>query len=463
MSVRPLGPVARAPIATVSTQIDLGEIIEHQTFGRFAQLLLVVTSLTMFLEGFEMQLVGYTAPVLIRTLHVDKATFSYIFAAGNFGYMLGALALGNLGDLFGRRWLIIVGVFLFSFFTLLSADVATLQSLVSLRFVAGIGLGGAVPNAVTLVAEYSPRSQRATRIGFLYVMYTLGGAATGLAAANFLPVYGWPILFSIGGWMGLAMCISLCCVLPESARYLALRTPEGEQLRRIITRIVFDRIVPDRITVTTGKEEQPQRPQVKALFQDGRAPTTLLLWSAYISGITALQFMTSWVPTLINSSGTGLQLAVIIGALFHIGGTFGNVVMGWLIDRKGVTTTALGFLAAVPIVAVIGPASSALPALMAAVFFAGFFIVGSQNGLNAVPTIIYPTTMRSTGTGWTTGIGRIGSIVGPVLGGVLIASKMPLGTLFLYVTIPLILTAVAMVLIARRTEHDLQLKPTPTT
>jgi AAHS family 4-hydroxybenzoate transporter-like MFS transporter len=190
------------------------------------------------------------------------------------------------------------------------------------------------------------------------------------------------------------------------------------------------------------------------LFQDGRAPTTLLLWAAYICGITALQFMTSWLPTLITSAGVGLSLAVFTGALFHVGGTFGNVAVGWLTDRKGIVVTAIGFLIAVPIVALIGPASTAVPSLMVAVFFAGFFIVGSQNGLNAVPTLIYPTGMRSTGTGWTTGVGRIGSIIGPVLGGILISRDMPISQLFLCVTVPLVLTAAAMALASRRTAGE---------
>jgi AAHS family 4-hydroxybenzoate transporter-like MFS transporter len=452
----PVTPVPAEPNRAADSQFELGGVIEHQVFGPFALMLLLLTSLTMFLEGFEMQLVGYTAPVMIKALHVDKAAFSSIFAAGNFGYMVGALLLGNLGDRFGQRWLIIVGVFLFSLFTLLSAYVALLPQLVALRFIAGIGLGGAVPNAVTLASEYAPRSQRATRIAFLYVMYTLGGATTGLIAAKLLPAFGWPIVFVIGGWSGLAMCLLLCWFLPESVRYLAQRAPDGERLRRIVSRMVPDQVLPAHLRITPGDEPPAQRARVMALFQDGRAPTTLLLWSAYICGITALQFMTSWLPTLITGAGVGLSLAVFIGALFHIGGTFGNVVVGWLTDRRGIAITAIGFLLAVPIVALIGPASTAVPSLMVAVFFAGFFIVGSQNGLNAVPTIIYPTGMRSTGTGWTTGIGRVGSIIGPVLGGILISGKMPISQLFLCVTVPLALTAGAMALASRRTRDNIR-------
>jgi MFS transporter, AAHS family, 4-hydroxybenzoate transporter len=402
----------------------------------------------MFLEGFEMQLVGYTAPVMIKALHVSKAAFSSIFAAGNLGYMLGALLLGNLGDRFGRRRLIIAGVFLFGVFTLSAAYGTSVLQLSVLRFIAGIGLGGGVPNALALTAEYAPRGRRATRIAFLYVAYTVGGAATGLIAARLLPAYGWPLVFLIGGSSGLAAGLLLWRFLPESARFLAQSAPDGDRLRNIVRSMNPSRPVSAGARITLVEPEPPRPAQVAALFRDGRASATLLLWTAYICGITALQFLTSWLPTLIAGAGIGLSLAVFTGSLFHIGGTCGNVAMGWLTDRKGIAATATGFIVAAPIVAFMGHTTTALPALMVGVFLAGFFIVGSQNGLNAVSAIIYPTWIRSTGAGWTTGVGRIGSIIGPVLGGVLISRRMPISSLLLCVTVPLGLTAGAMALIS---------------
>jgi MFS transporter, AAHS family, 4-hydroxybenzoate transporter len=431
-------------------QVELGELIETQKFGRFAVVLMTFASITMFLEGFEMQLVGYAAPVMIKALGVDRAAFGSIFGAGNFGFMIGALMLGNLGDRFGRRRLILSGVLLFSIFTLVAAYGTTLTELSALRFIAGIGLGGAVPNAIALTAEYAPRGRRAIRISFLYVAYTLGGAATGVVAARIMPEHGWPAVFLIGGYAGLIMFAVLWAFLPESARFLAQRKPDGAALRRIVNRLRPDVQLAEGVRITL-KEEAPKKVEVAALFQDGRAPLTLLLWAAYIFGLTALQFMTSWLPTLVNGTGIAVSLAVLIGSLFHLGGTFGNVGIGWMVDRKGAIAIAVGFLIAVPIVAGMGPASTAVPTLMAAVFLAGFFIVGSQNGLNALSGMVYPTWMRSTGAGWTTGVGRIGSIIGPVLGGFLISFDLPISTLFLCVTVPLLLTTAAVTFLSKRT------------
>ncbi|MDB5363267.1 MAG: hypothetical protein JWO51_4564 [Rhodospirillales bacterium] len=429
-------------------QIDLGDLIESQRLGRFAMILMAWASMTMFIEGFEMQLVGYAAPAMIKALHVDKASFGSIFGAGNFGYMLGALLLSSLGDRLGRRRLILFGVFLFSIFTLAAAYGSSLLELSVLRFVAGIGLGGAVPNAIALTVEYAPRGTKATRIALLYVAYTLGGVAAGLLSARLLSDYGWTIIFQIGGWGGLAMGVLLLAFLPESARFLAQRRPDDPALRRIVQRMRPGLVLPADAQFSVA-EEPVRRVPVAALFQDGRRPVTLLLWLAYITGIMALQFMTSWLPTLIAGTGISVSLAVFTASLFHVGGTIGNVSVGWLTDRKGIRTIALGFLVAVPVVAIMGPASTSVPLLMATVLTAGFFIVGSHNGLNAVAGIIYPTWMRSTGAGWTTGVGRIGSIIGPVLGGFLISLDLPISLLFLCVTVPVAISAGAMGLLSR--------------
>lgn len=439
----------------IGRQVELGTLIEGQRFSGFAIMLVVWSSIAMFVEGFEMQMIGYAAPAMIKALHASKASFSAIFGAGNFGYLLGALLLSSMGDRFGRRRLIVLGVFLFSTFTLAGAYATTLLELSILRFVAGIGLGGAVPNAIALTVEYATRRSKATRISLLYVAYTLGGAGAGILATKLMPHHGWRIVFLAGGWGGLFVGALLFFFLPESVRFLAQNGPDSKRLRVILAKLRPDVTIPPatRIHVT---EDRRQHVPVAALFQDGRKAMTLLLWLAYVSGIMAMQFMTSWLPTLINDTGISMAQAVLTGSLFHVGGTVGNVAVGWLTDRKGIVTIAAGFFIAAPIVALLGPVSVSVPLMMAAVLVTGFFIVGSFNGINAVAGILYPTWMRSTGAGWATGVGRIGSILGPVLGGFLISLAMPIPLLFLCVTFCLIVSACAMGLLARRTYGHLQ-------
>lgn len=442
---------ARAPLDGRGPQLELDELIEAQPISSFAIMLMVWASITMFVEGFEMQVVGYAAPAMIRALHVSKASFGLIFGAGNLGYLLGALLLSSLGDRFGRRRLIIAGVFLFSVFTLAGAYGSSLPQLLVLRFIAGIGLGGAVPNAIALIVESAPRTSKATRVSLLYVAYTIGGAGAGLLAAKLLPHHGWRVVFAVGGWGGLSMGLLLLLFLPESVRFLAQNGRRSPAFRATLARLRPDvAFAPDAAIHVA--EVRRRRVPAAALFQDGRRPMTLLLWLAYVTGIMALQFMTSWLPTLITGAGIGLGEAVFIGSLFHIGGTFGNVAVGWMTDHKGIAAIALGFLIAAPIVALLGPASASVPLLMAAVLAAGFFVVGSLNGINAVAGIVYPTWMRSTGAGWATGVGRTGSILGPVLGGFLISFGLPTRNLFFLVAVPVAVAATAMGLLSGRAE-----------
>ncbi|HTH98077.1 MAG TPA: MFS transporter [Stellaceae bacterium] len=418
-------PLSQRPTETGSPLLALDK-------PGFARLSLIVTawaSLTMFVEGFEMQLVGYAAPAMIGALHVGKAEFGMIFGASNLGFFCGALLLSALGDRFGRRRLIICGVLLFSIFTLCAAYGQTVLTLSILRLCAGIGLGGAVPNAIALTAEYAPQNRRASRITLLYVTYVLGSAGAGLLASWLIPMFGWPVVFLVGGWGGLICATLLYFFVPESLSFLAQKNGDPT------------------VTAAVRTERPPKVPFV-ALFREGRIWMTLLLWTSYITAIMASQFITSWLPTLIAGTGVGISLAALTGSLYHIGGTGGNVLMGWLMDRRGLKMIAVGFAVCVPITACMGFVSATLPLLAVATFFLGLLMLGSLNGINAAAGMLYPTVMRSSGVGWTNGVGRVGSIIGPVIGGILISLKLSMSTLFLILAVPVLLTALSLAALA---------------
>jgi AAHS family 4-hydroxybenzoate transporter-like MFS transporter len=384
-------------------------------------------SLTMFVEGFEMQLVGYAAPSMIDALHVGKAEFGAIFGAGNFGFFCGALLLSTLGDRFGRRRLIVAGVVLFSVGTLAAAYASTVTMLAALRCFAGIGLGGAVPNAIALTAEYAPPDKRASRITFLYVTYVLGGASAGLLGSWLIPKFGWPIIFTIGGWGGLICGLLLYLFLPESRSFVEQKREDGGS----------------SVAVQAGKVPAKKIPVI-ALVRGGRLPITLLLWLSYFTAMVASQFITSWLPTLFVGTGMTVALAAQIGSLYHVGGAAGNIIMGRLADRHGLKMVAAGFALSAPVAACMGLGVTALPFLAGATFCIGILMVGSLNGINAAAGILYPTAMRSSGVGWMSGVGRVGSILGPVSGGILISLNMPMSTLFVILAVPVALTAAFM-------------------
>lgn len=398
----------------------------------FARVSLIVTawvSLTMFVEGFELQMVGYAAPAMIDTMHVGKAEFSAVFGAGNFGFLLGAVLLSVLGDRLGRRRMILTGVFFFSVCTIAGAYGSTVTTLSVLRFMAGIGLGGAIPNAIALTAEYAPEGRRASRITFLYVTYVLGGAGAGLLASWLIPQFGWPAIFTAGGWGGLLCGVLLYFYIPESPSFLALRSPDAAAQ-------------PNKASIAT-------KVPFVALFQDRRLAMTLLLWLSYVAALLANQFITSWLPTLIVGTGTSLAFAARMGSLYYVGGAVGNLIIGYLADRFGLKMVAVGFLIAAPVMALMGFGLSNPALLAAATLTIGVVMIGSLNGINAAGGVLYPTAMRSTGVGWMSGVGRIGSIAGPVLGGILISLNIPTSLLFLMLTAPVLLAALAMALVMR--------------
>ena len=440
--------------------INVETVIEQQPMNGFQVRLLIWIAIAMFVEGYDMQLVGYAAPAIIRDWHVSKASFGAVFGFGMGGYMLGAMLLSTLGDRFGRRSLVISGVLGFGLFTAAAAFASTLTEMTVLRFLAGVGLGGAIPNVIALAAEYAPSRSRATRVALVFAFYTIGSAAGGFIAAWLLPRYGWPSVFHVGGWGALLLGAALCFVLPESARFMAITGRNGARLASTMRRLAPGLDV-DAAATFTATEDREQSHSVAELFRGGLLPVTALLWAAYIFNMLALHFITSWLPTVIEASGVGLSSAAIATGLFQGGGTVGSLVAGRLLDKRGIIWLALLFFCAVPIVVAVGQAAGSVPLTMLLVAAAGLCIPGGQCGINALATTIYPTRIRSTGAGWALGVGRIGSILGPVLGAFVISLDLPYATLFLLLAAPPLVTGLALALLARSRRQTRQHGPTP--
>jgi AAHS family 4-hydroxybenzoate transporter-like MFS transporter len=439
-------------------QVDVGHVIEGQRSSRFQRSLILWLVLTMMVEGNDNQVAGYAAPAMIQALHIDRARFGAVFGVTLLGYMLGALVLGAAADRLGRRRIVIAGTLVFGVFTLATAYVTTLPDILILRFLAGIGLGAAVPSSVALMAEYAPTASRATRVALMFVAYTIGAALGGLIAAWLIPRFGWTSVYQVGGWTGVVLAVLLCFTLPESVRFLLVTQDRGGRRRRDLVRILqrldpalrigaATRLVSSDV-VSHGVGVRHGVP-VRDLFLDGRASRTVLLWIAYIGTQMTLNFLTSWLPTVVHQGGLSLEQAEVTTALFQFGGAAGSLGFGRLLDRHGLLSLAAGFLVAVPVVAALGIAGGSAVLLMGLAMAAGFCIPGGQAGVNALSGTIYPTYMRATGTGWAFGVGRIGSILGPVLGGMLLVLDLPSSLLFLFVAAPALCVAAALLLMRR--------------
>ena len=433
-----------------SETIDVGRLVDEQKLGAHTLLLLVLSFLAMMADGYDILALAYAAPDIVREWGVQRSALGPVFSAGLFGILFGAPLFGYVGDRFGRRPAIIGGCIIYGSCTLAAAWAPSLTVLTLLRFVTGIGIGGLMPNTIALNVEFAPKRWRATLVIVMFTGITLGGALPGWIAAWLVPAYGWQILFLIGGVGPLVIAGLLYLFLPESIRFLVVQGMKRERIEQLVR--VFDptiEIGPETRFVMTADEEPRVRASLRQLFDGGLAIITPLLWFLFGANLMATYFLNSWMPLLFQDAGMSAAYSALALSMVGIGGTVGGLTISVLLDRFGMIPVVVLFCLAAPIVALIGTPGLNEAALLVIVFFAGFSILGLQFGLNAISGLIYPTEIRSNGSGWAFAIGRFGSIVGPLLGGALIAMALPMRTLFYAPAASLALGAVAAIVMMR--------------
>ncbi|KAA1003749.1 aromatic acid/H+ symport family MFS transporter [Paraburkholderia panacisoli] len=429
--------------------IDLPAFIDANRVSRFQIGLLILLGLTVVIDGFDVQSMGFVAPAIIQSWGVNKAAFGPVFGAGLLGMLFGSLALSVVADKVGRRPVLIGATLAFSVCMLATSQVSTMTELLIIRFVTGLGLGAIMPNAMALAGEFSPKRKRVTLMMWVSCGFTLGAVLGGLIAANLIPLWGWQSVFIVGGIVPLVLAILMFLYLPESMVFSVVR---GVRLERVAATLL--RIDP-AMTVTRDTryvvpESRPNQAPVVELFHAGRAKTTLLLWAVNFMNLLNLYFLSNWLPTIARSAGLSTSTAILVGTALQLGGVAGTVVMGPIIDRVGFFKVLIpAFLLAAVSIATIGRPGLPLGVLIAVVGVTGLSIIGAQPAVNALAATYYPTSLRSTGIGWSLGIGRIGSIVGPVIGGELIRMNWPNADLFMAVAVPAAFSALMLMLMAR--------------
>jgi AAHS family 4-hydroxybenzoate transporter-like MFS transporter len=432
-----------------AARLEVHQFIDQLPLSRYQLLIAILCAMVLFMDGFDAQSMGFVAPALIDDLHISRGSLGPVFSSGLIGIMIGALLFGPLADRFGRKPVLVFCTVLFGACSLLTATAASLPALLVYRLITGFGLGGAMPNAVALTSEFMPKRLRATAVTLMFVGFSIGAAVGGFVAAALIARFGWQSVFVTGGVAPFAIAILLIALLPESIRFLLMKGSEDSRIAKSL-----EKVAPG---VSTGLarslviEERPaQEFVVKQLFTTGRSPMTLLIWIIFFMSLLDLYFLNAWLPTVIHDAGMVIQKAILLTALFQVGGAVGSFIMGRLLDRfLSFRVLACAYLSAGVFVFFIGAAGKSVAFLALTIFAAGCGVIGGQSSANALTAEFYPTPMRSTGVGWALGIGRIGSIIGPLLGGILLSFEHETRRVFWAAAIPVVIASVAGFLAAR--------------
>lgn len=420
------------PHSTPQAVVDVGEIIERQKPGGFIIRMMLVAWLVTFFDGFDQNVVAFAAPYLIDRLGFTDAMMTHVFGSGIAGALIGGFLFGFVGDRIGRRAAIILCAAMFGTLTIGLALVRDYSSFVAMRFLNGLALGGAIPLIWALSVEYVPRRFRATAVTLIMLGYGLGVAISGPLSVQLIPRFGWPSVFIFGGVASLLSVALLYSALPESLRFLATRKDQDAAINRIVRKLAPEKAdQPGVRYVLSGQEPATHTARgPTSLFRGPLRLVTPLLWIGYAASSMTSYFFTTWGPLVFEEMGLSRQMSAYGSSLNSLCGAVGGLLLMRFTDRIGAVSLALMPAIAVPFLLIIGfghVGSTTFMVLMASLML---FLGGSHYGVSSIAGTFYPTTHRALGTGWASGMGKIGSIAAPYLGGWLIASHIPVQRTF---------------------------------
>jgi AAHS family 4-hydroxybenzoate transporter-like MFS transporter len=420
------------------------DIIDEQPLSRFQMSIILLCGVVLVLDGFDAQSIGFLAPSVAESLHISVRSFGPVFSAALIGLMISAMLTGPIADRVGRKWPVIVSTITFGLFAIATASAATLRELVAYRFLTGLGLGGAMPNVVALTSEYSPKRLQQVFVAMLFCGMPLGALLGASVASVMLPRWGWQSVFYVGGILPLTVAFILIKALPESLRFLSMKGVHREKAMEILSRISPGlKGTREYSFVEDGRHKSVP---VVCLFTEGRAIGTILLWIPFFMNLLILYFIVSWLPALLRESQMPVSAGIIAVSIFSIGGIIGSLLQGHVMVRGGASLTLLWeFCICVVLIGSLAFVTS-FPLMSAITFLLGCSAQGAQAGLNAIAATFYPTPIRSTGIGWALGVGRLGSIVGPLFGGMMMSMQLSPRQIFLAGAAPSLCAATALLL-----------------
>lgn len=402
--------------------VDISVAMSRARIGPIRVTVVTLCTLAALFDGLDLQIIGLAAPFIAAGLHIPVASLGAVFSAAIAGMALGGLLIAPLADRLGRKVVLEAAVACFGVFTLATMSANSVPTLLGYRFATGLGLGAAVPTAISLASEFVPPHRRATIAGVLFAGIPIGGVLGGILGSRLIPTTGWHGLFLVGGIAPLATAVLILLVLPESPIFLVSRQAPFERIARTLARVTPELRI-DRSTRFTGFTERTQAAPVRELFGPGRRLSTLLLWTASFTAFGVLVVNSSWTPTLLAPLGVPVPRTAVALALFNGASAIATAAGGWLITRLGARRVLpVAFVLAAVGVGGIGVLAPSIPGVASLQILVGLGLGCASSGVIALAAVAYPAIVRSTGVGWALGIGRIGSFVGPLMVAALVAA-----------------------------------------
>ncbi|EZQ03781.1 aromatic acid/H+ symport family MFS transporter [Acinetobacter sp. Ver3] len=432
--------------------MNVNKIIDHAKFTPFHFNVVAWCLLIILFDGYDLAINGVVLPLLMDEWGLSAVQAGMLASTALAGMMFGAMIFGSLADKIGRKKVIMICIILFSGLTFAGGFASNPTEFGILRFLAGLGIGGVMPNLVALTSEYAPQKMRSTLVTTMFSGYAVGGVMAALLGSWFTPSFGWEIMFFIAG-IPLLLLPIIWKFLPESLTFI-VKENRQEEARQIVAKIEPKVQVEKDTTFELDQVDEPESATVVSLFRRGRAVNTLLFWVAFFTCLLTMYALSSWLPKLMMAAGYSMDNSLMFMMVMNVGAVVGIVGGGILADRYHLKPVLmfLGLMGAI-VMSLMGFQSNML-LLYILVFLAGAASIGSQMLLYSYVAQYYPLAVRSTGIGWSSAIGRMGAIVGPILIGGLLGMNLPAHFNFMAVGLPVLITAIAVALIMNESESE---------
>ena len=425
--------------------IDITQIVDRQPVSRFLLGVIFLCTLVTLADGYNISVIAFAAPGIVKAWHLNRAALGPLFSSSLVAGLIGPFLFGTLGDRIGRRSSMIAAVLMIGIFGVVSGYCTSLIPLIVTRFIAGIGMSGALAVTVAAMNEFAPRRLRATFVTIVFSGTTIGSGLPGLVAPAILANHGWESLFFIGGVVPVVLALAVYLFLPETPKFLCLQRARRAELDRLLRRLEPQLQVPAEAQYVLSGEVAGAASSVGLLFTGKLALLTPLLWFGSFVAMIVFHSFNTWLPTLMTDAGVPFTRAAHMVVLFQFLGTLGGWVIARPLDRLGMLPCTILYVLSIPVIASLGMPGHSDLMVTVLVSMAGFCILGLHFAQVSCVSSVYPTSVRAFGVGWFMLFARAGGAIGPAVVGVLVGQHMSMSTLFYWATLPLALGTVASI------------------